>query len=303
MLRLKTISKQESDDTVSKIKTITIHPDMLVILRDESAYQNIPLFKAMNVQYRPVSRIADLAKNLFVFASTTQLSQVEDLVRRANDYHHLRTLFIRQDINCNWLPQMLYQSNVRALKSMIVYSDFKIPQRILKAWQIGAQNQLIADAIYFDDKLSVVNCALDKFEVSFNKITAMNKIPIAERDSFEIAADGSYMHWPKSDVHIDLDSIRCAIDEAWKERSEAIRLMHDKRYGEAIARLRKKHKLRQSDIAGLSERQVRRIEAGDRTSFDTLKLLSDAHGMKLNEYLNEIALLLRNGASRDNSYV
>lgn len=301
MLRLKTVSKQESGATVPRIKTITVHPDMWIVFQDESAYQNIPLFKTMNVQYRPATQIADLAKNLFVFALTTQLSQVENLVRRANDYHHLRTLFIRQDINCNWLPQMLHQSNVRALKSMIVYSDFKIPQRILKAWQLGAQNQLIADAIYFDDELRVITCALEKVEVSFKKITAMNKIPMNERHSFEIADDGSYIHWPKSDVHIDLDSIRCAIDEAWKERSEAIRLMHDKRYGEAIGLLRKEHELRQSDIARLSERQVRRIEAGERTSFDTLKLLADAHGMKLNEYLNEIALLLRNRISRANT--
>lgn len=300
MLRLKTVLKQELK-MVSKIKTITLDSDMLVILQDESAYQSIPLLKTMTIQHRPLNRISELAKNLFVFASTTQLSQVEDLIRRANDRHHLRTLFIRQDINCNWLPQMLYQSNVRALKSMIVYSDFNIPQRILKAWQLGAQNQLIADAIYLDNELRVFTCALEKIEVQFKEITAMNKIPMNERDSFEIADDGSYIHWPKSDVHIDLDSIRYAIDDAWRERSEATRLMHDKRYGEAIGLLRKEHKLRQSDMIGLSERQIRRIEAGERTSFDTFKLLANAHGMNLNDYLDKIALLLRNKASGDGS--
>lgn len=297
MLRVKTLVKQRLDEAVPMMRTITIDSDMMVLLRDEFVYQRIPLLKTMQVQQTPVSRILHFAKNLFVFASTTQLSQVENIVRRANDNHHLRTLFVREDINSNWLPQMLYESNVRTLKSMIVYSDFKVPQRILKAWKIGAQNQLIANATYFDDKLLVINCALEEFKLPFDKIIATNNIPLKERDRFEIADDGSYIYWPKSDVHIDLDSIRCAIDETWRERSKAIRLMHDKRYGEIITFLRKEHKLRQSDITGLSERQVRRIEAGDPTSFDTLKLLADAHGLKLNEYLNNIASLLHASSS------
>ncbi len=301
MLRIKTLVKQRLDETVPMLETITIDSDMMVLLRDELVYQRIPLLKTMQVQRTPVSRILHLAKNLFVFASTTQLSQVENIVRRANDNHHLRTLFVREDINSNWLPQMLYESNVRTLKSMIVYSDFKVPQRILKAWQMGAQNQLIANATYFDDKLLVINCALEEFKLPFDKTIATANIPLKERNLFEIADDGSYIYWPKSDVHIDLDSIRCAIDEAWKERSEAIRIMHDKRYGQVIAFLRKEHKLRQSDITGLSERQVRRIEAGDHTSFDTLKLLADAHGMKLNEYLNNIALLLYDSSKKNST--
>lgn len=293
MLKLRTITKQKLDVTSPPLKTILVHPDMLVVLRDESAYQNISLFNEMSVLHRSADSITNLAKNLFVFASTTQLSQVESLVRKANDYHHLRALFIRQDVNCNWLPQMLYQSNVKALKNMIVYSDYKIPQRILTAWKLGAQNQLIADAIYFDDKLSVMSCALEKYDVFFSKIPAMNKIPINERNSFEIVPDGSYIYWPNSDVHIDLDSIRCAIDETWKARFVALRLVQNNNYGKAIAALRKKLKLRQADVKGLSERQLRRIETGEPTSVNTLKLLAKAHSMELSDYLDKLALLLQ----------
>ncbi len=39
--------------------------------------------------------------------------------------------------------------------------------------------------------------------------------------------------------------------------------MRNQIFGKAIATLRKQYKLGQSDIIGLSERQVRRIEQGD----------------------------------------
>ena len=61
------------------------------------------------------------------------------------------------------------------------------------------------------------------------------------------------------------------------------------RFGEAIYIVRKKAGLRQPDIKGLSERQVRRIENGERPRVGSLGRRAEAHGMTLNGYLNEIA--------------
>jgi hypothetical protein len=47
--------------------------------------------------------------------------------------------------------------------------------------------------------------------------------------------------------------------------------------------------LRQSGITGLSERQVRRIEKGGRTTIEALRRLASAHRMDLDAYLNELA--------------
>jgi len=61
-------------------------------------------------------------------------------------------------------------------------------------------------------------------------------------------------------------------------------------FGKAITTLRKKHKLRQSDIIGLSERQVSRIEKGEgSTKADTLRLFAKAHGMEFDAYLDAVA--------------
>ncbi|MCY7333484.1 MAG: helix-turn-helix domain-containing protein [Pseudanabaena sp. CAN_BIN31] len=67
-------------------------------------------------------------------------------------------------------------------------------------------------------------------------------------------------------------------------------------FGKAIATLRKKYKLRQSDIIGLSERQVSRIEKGEgSTKADTLRLFAKAHGMGWSLMLILMRLLMRSG--------
>jgi hypothetical protein len=47
--------------------------------------------------------------------------------------------------------------------------------------------------------------------------------------------------------------------------------------------------LKQSQIKGLSERQVRRIEKGEGTSYEALRCLASAHRMDLEGYLRELA--------------
>jgi pyrroloquinoline quinone (PQQ) biosynthesis protein C len=48
--------------------------------------------------------------------------------------------------------------------------------------------------------------------------------------------------------------------------------------------------LKQSEIQGLSERQVRRIEKGEGTTYEALRRLAAAHGMDLEPYLRELAV-------------
>ena len=57
----------------------------------------------------------------------------------------------------------------------------------------------------------------------------------------------------------------------------------------AIAKLRLSMGLKQSQIEGLSERQVRRIEKGGGTTYEALRRLASAHRMDLESYLRELA--------------
>ncbi|HLB25652.1 MAG TPA: hypothetical protein VJM83_04925, partial [Nitrospirota bacterium] len=88
MLTTTTKTKSTVTAPISAVKTGSFTIDMHVLFQDEWAHNAIPILKNIEVKKTPVSKIA-LLKNLFVFASTTQLSRVEYFVREANYKHRL----------------------------------------------------------------------------------------------------------------------------------------------------------------------------------------------------------------------
>jgi transcriptional regulator with XRE-family HTH domain len=73
-------------------------------------------------------------------------------------------------------------------------------------------------------------------------------------------------------------------------------LIHNKKFGQAIAVIRQRYSLRQTDIPDLTDRQLRRIESGEaRPSVSTLKLIAKAHKLKLEVYLDEVSKVLTTG--------
>lgn len=230
------------------------------------------------------------ARNVFVVSSSLGLPDVKDYVRAANNRHALRALFVRlsSEAEGELLPQLLDRAGLRMVRNMVVHSGMEVPRRVIGAWLAGGQKQLIAQATVVEDRLLVLSCATERFEVPFESMRALARIPGAERSNFEIASDGSYLHWPSVDLHIDLDSIRYATDDDWRRREDLKRAASDKRFGQAIAALRRETGLRQRDVEGLSERQVRRIESGSRPSVTSLEALAKAHSMSLNEYLGSL---------------
>lgn len=173
-----------------------------------------------------------------------------------------------------------------------------VPKRVMNAWTIGAQEQLIADATVIGDRLLVLSCAMEKLEVPFDSLPALKCISINDRSNFTIDDDGSCLYWESADIHLDIEAFRYATDPEWKQKFDSLKSEHNQVFGKAIATLRKQHKLRQSDIIGLSERQVRRIEQGDgSTKVDTLRLFAKAHGMDLDAYLDAVASAIASTSS------
>lgn len=263
--------------------------ELTILLQDEEGRESLPRSGSFRVLRQGRPSTAENAKNIFVLTTATMLPRVAEFVKSANRKHHLCALFVRQDADPDWLPQIFARANLRVLRNTLVHSGPLLPRRVIKAWSIGAQDQLIANASLIGNKLFVVSCALEEFEIGFDAYPALRSIPRNERTNFEVTEDGSSIHWPSTDVHLDLDDIRYATVPDWRKRAKRIQVDHDSEFGAATALVRKKHDLRQSDIKGLSERQVRRIESGERTTAESLELLSAACGMELDEYLNEVA--------------
>jgi len=273
--------------------TVLIQNHQDVFLAPSKSVEILHLPPSQLVKAFPLSdvqRLIESALNLFVLTSATGLPDVADIVRYANQKHRLRGLFIKEDIDPKWLPQMFDRANLRVMNKTFVYANSELPQRVINAWAMSAQDQLIADATVIGDRLFVLSCAMEKFEIPFSSLTALRQIPPENWRKFIVADDGSYLYWEAEDVHIDLDFLRYAKDTEWKQNFKALELIHDQILGTAIARIRKLHKLRQADILGLSERQVSRIEQSEAIpTIAALKLFAKAHGMEINDYLNAVA--------------
>lgn len=274
----------------------TTEPDITILAHDVSSRAAIPQGEGIHVLQVPHHGTAQRARNVFVLVLATELPQVAEFVSLANRRHQLRALFVRDDMDAYWIPQFFERAGLRTLRNTLVHSDLIVPSRVLRAWTHGAQEQLIADARVANDRLFVTSCALQQYEVPINKIAALKSLPESTRANFTIDEDGSYLHWPEPDIHLDLDAVRVAIDPVASKKAFEAKALRHQRYGSAIAKLRLEKGLKQSDIPGLSERQVRRIEHGQGTTYDSLSRLADAHGMALDEYLNQLARLSSSAA-------
>lgn len=233
----------------------------------------------------------DEVKHLFIEVSASQLPLVTKAVKAVSETKHLRALFIREDIDSKLLPQMLQRADLRLLRNILVHGvdDWATPERVMNAWQMGSEDDLIATAATVADRLYVLTCALEKLEIAFTDNKALSKITAEERSNFEIDEAGSFLHWPQPDIHINIEDIRYASNNDWREKCDTKRLTHNKNFGTAIEKLRKKSKLRQNDIEGLTDRQLRRIESGEaRPSVATLQALAEAHDLSFNDYLEEL---------------
>jgi hypothetical protein len=266
-------------------------PEITVLVHDPGGRAAVPTTEGIRVVEQPHPQTAAHARNVFVLVLATELPQVAEFVSAANRRHQLRALFVRENMDVHWLPLLFERAGLRTLRNTLVHKGWSLPSRVLRAWAHGAQHELIADASIADDLLFVTSCAMEPFEVPLDKISALRSLRPSDRSKFEIDDDGSFLHWPGPDIHLDLDSIRVAIDPSARRRAFEAKAIRNLRYGKAIARLRLEKGLKQSDISGLSERQVRRIERGESSGSESLSRMAAAHGMSFDQYLNELATI------------
>ncbi|MCC7143255.1 MAG: hypothetical protein IT349_14240 [Candidatus Eisenbacteria bacterium] len=153
----------------------------------------------------------------------------------------------------------------------------------------GAQDSLIAAATAIEDRLLVITCAGEQLEIGFGDLPALKRVRARDRPRLEVASDGSYIHWPTPDIHLDVDSIRAVLDPAWRDRLRLQKAAHDERYGIALRALREAAGLTQRQIPGLSDRQVRRIEHGANLRAASLERYAAALSLSLAELLDAAA--------------
>ena len=146
----------------------------------------------------------------------------------------------------------------------------------------------VIDAYVLGNAIVVLSGDFELRSFPIDRVPALASMAPGERSAFGIDADGSYLHWPAHDVHLGVSQLLQAADPAFLIDIEIERNSNDFS-GRALRTIREERGVRQADIPGLSERQVRRIEDGvSRLRPVSASSFADALGMTVAELLAEI---------------
>jgi hypothetical protein len=148
----------------------------------------------------------------------------------------------------------------------------------------------IVDAWWDGDAFVILTPDFDRFPVPLANLSRILGKDRRVLSDFEIDADGSFVYWPRRDVHLGWDQFVCMTTEEALKTIQSLQSVFNRRYGKSIRTMREERALRQSDIRGLTSRQVGRIESGkSRATRSALLKFAASHGMSLPEYLQALA--------------
>lgn len=147
----------------------------------------------------------------------------------------------------------------------------------------------IVDAYVVGASLYVLTGDFELRCFPIRKVPALSPLPAAERPRFTVDADGSYLHWPARDIHLGVSQLLQEADPAFMA-DVAIRRSERDKLGPALRTLREELGLRQSDVPGIGERQVHRIENGvSRLRYESAQKFAKAFGMTTGALLAQVA--------------
>jgi hypothetical protein len=146
----------------------------------------------------------------------------------------------------------------------------------------------IVDAYHWEGALTLVTGDLQFRSFPTNRLPLIAELPAEEQGRFQVSIDGSHLYWPSRDIHLGVSQILQEADPMFLA-DIAIERNRQDHTGAALRRLREERRLRQADIPGLSERQVRRLEEGiSRLRVGTAEKFALVFGMQLDSLLEEI---------------
>ncbi len=170
--------------------------------------------------------------------------------------------------------------------------------RLSSALATDQRQGRILNATIQNAVLRLVSPNLERLDVSISEIPQLKNLPASDLQAFQIDEDGSFIYWPSVDVHLGWNQLQHLVDPGAALKAAQKSRDFNKLYGRAVRHLREKAGISASEVKGISEKQLRRIEAGDcRLTSNAIEALSEAHGMKGNAYLQKLAESLPPSAS------
>ena len=163
-------------------------------------------------------------------------------------------------------------------------------QRLFAALGGGEKDDRILDASIDSDSLRVVSANFKRLIIPISQIPALAAQDESKVATFEIDEDGSFVYWPKLDVHLGWDQLEQVVNPVASLRAKQRSSDFNLRYGKAVQKVREQSGIKPTDVIDMSPKQLGRIEAGEcRLTSNAMEALAKAHGMTANAYLKKLA--------------
>ncbi len=170
-----------------------------------------------------------------------------------------------------------------------VCRDPSVVKRLVIALNRPAPWEGILDAYVLEDALVVVLGDLSAREFPINRLPQVRRFASRLVGRFVIDSSGSYLYWPDHDVHMGPSQMVQAVDPMYLSEVE-IRRYDMANVSHALLEMRTDRQLKQTEIRGLSERHVRRLEKEEtRLTVDAASKFAAAFGQTLSGFLDELS--------------
>lgn len=158
-------------------------------------------------------------------------------------------------------------------------------RRLLVSQKRRLPEEGIVDAYALGDELVLVLGDLTVRSFPSDQVPRLADRGRKALQGFEIDSDGSYLRWPDMDVDLGVSSLLQAVDPTYLADVEIERIAEEDT-GAAIRAMREERGLRQKDISGLGERQVRRLETGEsRLTAAAAREFAESFDLSLDRFL------------------
>ncbi len=170
-----------------------------------------------------------------------------------------------------------------------VCRDPSVVKRLVIALKRPAAWEGILDAYVLKDSLVVVLGDMSVWKFPVGRLPKVRRFEPAVVSRFVIDSPGSYLHWPDRDVHMGPSQMLQAVDPMHLADVE-IRRYEMENVSRALRDMRHERQLKQTEIPGLSERHVRRLEKEEvRLTVEAANKFADAFELTLSEFLDELS--------------
>jgi hypothetical protein len=170
------------------------------------------------------------------------------------------------------------------------YAAGLLLKRLAASLETDDTSDRILDARIEDGRLHLVSPDFRRLNVPIDQIQALKSQDLGDVEKFEIDEDGSFLYWPSFDLHLGWAQLQQIVDPEAARKALQRNEEFNERYGQAVGKVREEAGLKLSDITGISEKQLRRIESGEcRLTSNAIGALSQSHKLATNEYMKKLA--------------